>query len=111
MISHNKNEMDLFSRIVAYEVTWRGCLHVRFDFYAAGLDLPWKEKLFKFLGIFFSNKALLFYACHFHTFNKQARSFKDRYHKRMESASIHQKRSNCVKRGLNTYRGTCKESS
>ena len=109
MISHNKTEMDLFSRIVAYEVTLRGRLHVRFDFYAAGLDLPWKEKLFKFLGIFFSNKALLFYACHFHTFNKQARSFKDRYHKRMES--IYQIRSNCVKRGLNTYRGTFKESS
>ena len=109
MISHNKTEMDLFSRIVAYEVTLRGRLHVRFDFYAAGLDLPWKEKLFEFLGLFFSNKALLFYACYFHTFNKQARSFKGRYHKRMES--IYQIRSNCVKRGLNTYRGTFKESS
>ena len=40
MISHNKTDMDLFSRIVAYEVTLRGRLHVRFDFYAAGLDLP-----------------------------------------------------------------------
>ena len=71
-------------------MTLSGRLHVPFDFYAAGLDLPRKEKLFKFLGIFFSNKAMLFYACNFHTYNKQARRLKDRYHKRTES--IHQKK-------------------
>ena len=54
-------------------MTLSGRLQVPVDFYAAGLDLPRKEKLFKFLGIFSSKKAMLFYACNFHTFNKQAR--------------------------------------
>ena len=89
-------------------MTLRGRLHVRFDFYAAGLDLPWKEKLFKFHGIFFSNKAMLFCACHFHTFNKQAR--------RLSLITINvwkvfRNWSHCLKRSLNTYQGTCKESS